>query len=53
MEISVDISMYIHFMDSRRHGNKSVDEMGQKTVDEMGLDELGCYRERVSLNRVW
>ena len=36
--------MYIHFMDSRRNGNKGVDEMGQKTVDEMGLDEMGCYQ---------
>ena len=37
------IAMYIHFMDSRRNGNKGVDEMGHKTVDEMGLDDMGCY----------
>ena len=37
------IAKYIHFLNSRRNGNKGVDEMGQKTVDEMGLDEMGCY----------
>ena len=39
--------MYIHFMNSRRNGNKGVDEMGQKSVDEMGLDEIGSYRLKI------